>query len=151
RKLQRGKDEIELAYGSTADKSNSPFGSLPQSRQRIAQRMRHEHLARGRGEVENRSVHVEEDGKSAKRGGERRNGFGHRECGSPAVRGGVQLGTCKFRNDHAPGTVPRVRLCSNSLIQYPFRTKKWHIRGLARVIGTLPSLNKLIDPEQSWI
>src|SRR5262249_39311789 len=75
RQLQRSEDEIELAHWSAAHKSDSPLGALRQPRQRVPQRVRYEHLARSRSEVENRSVHVEQNGKLIERGWERQNGI----------------------------------------------------------------------------
>ena len=73
--LQGREDEVELTDGSAAHKSHGTVRAFPQPCQRVAQRVRHENLAGRRGEVEDRSVDVEQDRKLVKRSRERRNGL----------------------------------------------------------------------------
>jgi hypothetical protein len=74
RQLQGGEDEIELAHRSAAHESDAAIGPLPKSRQRVAQFVRNENLARRGSKVENRSVDVEQKGELLEIGRERRNG-----------------------------------------------------------------------------
>ena len=62
RQLQRRKDEIELAHRPAAHEGDGAAGAFPKPRQRVAQRVRNEDLARGGSEIEQRSVDIEQDG-----------------------------------------------------------------------------------------
>src|SRR5262249_52060092 len=74
RQLQGGEDEVELAQWSPAHESDAAIGPFPKSRQGFAQLVRHENLARRGGEVENRPIDVEQEGKLLEIGRKRRNG-----------------------------------------------------------------------------
>ena len=66
--LQRRKNQIELADGPPAHEGDGPAGAVPKSPQRLAQRMRNIDLARRRGEVEKRAIHVQQNGELAEIG-----------------------------------------------------------------------------------
>src|SRR5262249_59217379 len=74
RQLQRGEDEVELAQRSAAHESDAAIGPFPKTRQRSAQLVRHENLARSGSDVENRPVDVEQKGQLLEIGRKRRNG-----------------------------------------------------------------------------
>src|SRR5262249_39220485 len=74
RELQRGENEGELVHRAAAHESDAATGPLPRSRRRIRQLRRHENLARGGSEVENRPVDVEQKGELLEIGRKRRNG-----------------------------------------------------------------------------
>src|SRR5207247_7216607 len=86
--LQGREDEVELTDGSAAHKSHGTVRAFPQPCQRVAQRVRHENLAGRRGEVEDRSVDVEQDRKLVKRSRERRSGLYRDVC---AASGAIQF------------------------------------------------------------
>jgi len=74
RQLQGGEDEVEFAQRSAAHESDAAIRPFPKSRQRSAQPVRHENLARRGSDVENRPVNVEQKGELLEIGRKRRNG-----------------------------------------------------------------------------